>query len=69
MKEVLPQLGAHLQKLGVELEALTFQWFLSIFTDCLAGEVCTWNFRGLLTLVSNLVQKGIVQGVGCIALR
>ena len=39
MKEVLPHLDAHLQKLGVELEALTFQWFLSVFTDCLAAEV------------------------------
>ncbi|KAF8417081.1 rab-GTPase-TBC domain-containing protein [Tirmania nivea] len=38
VREVLPLLDAHLQKLGVELEALTFQWFLSIFTDCLAGE-------------------------------
>ncbi|KAF8461434.1 rab-GTPase-TBC domain-containing protein [Kalaharituber pfeilii] len=38
VKEVLPQLDAHLRKLGVELEALTFQWFLSVFTDCLAGE-------------------------------
>ncbi|KAI5806687.1 rab-GTPase-TBC domain-containing protein [Peziza echinospora] len=38
VKEVLPNLDAHLQKLGVELEALTFQWFLSVFTDCLAAE-------------------------------
>ncbi|RPB18581.1 TBC-domain-containing protein [Terfezia boudieri ATCC MYA-4762] len=38
VKGVLPLLDDHLQKLGVELEALTFQWFLSIFTDCLAGE-------------------------------
>jgi len=36
--EVLPRLSAHLDELGVELEALTFQWFLSIFTDCLSAE-------------------------------
>jgi len=47
VRDVLPLLDAHLQKLGVELEALTFQWFLSIFTDCLAGEVCAQNFRGI----------------------
>ena len=36
--QVLPRLSAHLDELGVELEALTFQWFLSIFTDCLSAE-------------------------------
>lgn len=38
VSEVLPKLGAHLDELGVELEALTFQWFLSVFTDCLSAE-------------------------------
>jgi small G protein signaling modulator 3 len=36
--KVLPKLSAHLEQLGVELEALTFQWFLSVFTDCLSAE-------------------------------
>lgn len=35
---VLPKLSAHLDYLGIELEALTFQWFLSVFTDCLSAE-------------------------------
>jgi hypothetical protein len=35
---ILPRLSAHLDNLGIELEALTFQWFLSIFTDCLSAE-------------------------------
>ncbi|KAL7943750.1 rab-GTPase-TBC domain-containing protein [Trichoderma barbatum] len=35
---VLPKLSAHLESLSVELEALTFQWFLSVFTDCLCAE-------------------------------
>ncbi|KAL4886672.1 TBC-domain-containing protein [Aspergillus karnatakaensis] len=35
---VLPKLSEHLENLGVELEALTFQWFLSVFTDCLSAE-------------------------------
>ncbi|KKA28724.1 hypothetical protein TD95_004820 [Thielaviopsis punctulata] len=35
---VLPRLSAHLDTLGIELEALTFQWFLSVFTDCLSAE-------------------------------
>ncbi|KAL3471134.1 hypothetical protein BJX99DRAFT_32910 [Aspergillus californicus] len=36
--QVLPKLSDHLESLGVELEALTFQWFLSVFTDCLSAE-------------------------------
>ncbi|KAM0351576.1 hypothetical protein ACHAPU_002584 [Fusarium lateritium] len=35
---VLPKLSAHLDSLSIDLEALTFQWFLSVFTDCLSAE-------------------------------
>jgi hypothetical protein len=31
-------LSSHLELLEIELEALTFQWFLSVFTDCLSAE-------------------------------
>ncbi|TAQ85698.1 hypothetical protein B7494_g5971 [Chlorociboria aeruginascens] len=36
--EILPKLSQHLDDLAIELEALTFQWFLSVFTDCLSAE-------------------------------
>ena len=36
--ELLPKLSQHLDVLEIELEALTFQWFLSVFTDCLSAE-------------------------------
>jgi hypothetical protein len=36
--EILPKLSSHLDELSIELEALTFQWFLSVFTDCLSAE-------------------------------
>jgi small G protein signaling modulator 3 len=36
--EVLPKLSRHLDDLSIELEALSFQWFLSVFTDCLSAE-------------------------------
>ncbi|PQE33183.1 TBC domain-containing protein [Rutstroemia sp. NJR-2017a WRK4] len=36
--QILPKLSQHLDDLGIELEALTFQWFLSVFTDCLSAE-------------------------------
>ena len=35
---VLPKLSAHLDSLSIELETMTFQWFLSVFTDCLCAE-------------------------------
>lgn len=37
--DMLPKLYAHLDELGVDLPAITFSWFLSLFTDCLAVEV------------------------------
>ncbi len=36
--QVLPRLSQHLEEMSIELEALTFQWFLSVFTDCLSAE-------------------------------
>lgn len=36
--ELLPRLSAHLDSLSIDLEALTFQWFLSLFTACLSAE-------------------------------
>ena len=38
VRELLPRLSAHLDELSIDLEALTFQWFLSLFTDCLSAE-------------------------------
>ena len=38
VSDILPKISAHLDDLGIELEALTFQWFLSVFTDCLSAE-------------------------------
>ncbi|KAI1488852.1 TBC domain protein [Biscogniauxia mediterranea] len=38
VRKVLPRLSQHLENLCIELEALTFQWFLSVFTDCLSAE-------------------------------
>ncbi|KAI0593347.1 TBC domain protein [Biscogniauxia sp. FL1348] len=38
VRQVLPRLSRHLENLYIELEALTFQWFLSVFTDCLSAE-------------------------------
>jgi hypothetical protein len=36
--QVLPKISQHFQELSVELDFMTFQWFLSIFTVCLSAE-------------------------------
>ncbi|KAI0696448.1 rab-GTPase-TBC domain-containing protein [Cytidiella melzeri] len=38
VREILPKLHAHLTNLGVDLGAICFSWFLSLFTDCLPIE-------------------------------
>ena len=35
----MSKLHAHLTQLGVDLAAICFSWFLSLFTDCLPVEV------------------------------
>ena len=39
VQEYTPKLHAHLTELGVDLAAICFSWFLSLFTDCLPVEV------------------------------
>lgn len=38
VQELTPKLHAHLTDLGVDLAAICFSWFLSLFTDCLPVE-------------------------------
>jgi len=40
VQEHLPRLYHHLVQLGIDLPAICFSWFLSLFTDCLPIEVC-----------------------------
>ena len=40
VQELMPKLHAHLVELSVDLPAICFSWFLSLFTDCLPVEVC-----------------------------
>lgn len=39
VQELLPKLYNHLQDIGVDLAAICFSWFLSLFTDCLPVDV------------------------------
>lgn len=38
LSKTMPQLSAHLKEIGVETDAITFDWFLSFFTDTLPAE-------------------------------
>ncbi|TCD66119.1 hypothetical protein EIP91_001728 [Steccherinum ochraceum] len=38
VQELLPKLHSHLTELGIDLPAICFSWFLSLFTDCLPIE-------------------------------
>ncbi|CCM04212.1 uncharacterized protein FIBRA_06379 [Fibroporia radiculosa] len=38
VRETMPKLHSHLIELGVDLPAICFSWFLSLFTDCLPVE-------------------------------
>lgn len=60
ISELLPRLSAHLEELGIELEALTFQWFLSVFTDCLSAEALyrVWD----VVLCLNVTSTSTVSG-------
>jgi hypothetical protein len=57
VRELCPRVHVHLQRLGVDLEAITFNWFLSVFTDCLPAEVS-------LTKLELIV--GFIPGMGCL---
>ncbi|KDN42490.1 TBC-domain-containing protein [Tilletiaria anomala UBC 951] len=53
--ELLPKIWAHIEGLGVDLPAVTFAWFLSLYTDCLPVEVLfrVWDLlfvEGMVTL-------------------
>lgn len=39
VSELCPRIHNHFKKLSVDLEAVTFNWFLTVFTDCLSPEV------------------------------
>jgi len=54
VRELCPRVHHHLQRLGVDLEAITFNWFLSVFTDCLPAEVPHCNLALTLGTLSSM---------------
>jgi small G protein signaling modulator 3 len=46
VEELLPRLSAHLNAWDIDLPAVCYSWFLSLYTDCLPVEVrLTLNLR------------------------
>ncbi|BFZ62564.1 hypothetical protein YB2330_003665 [Saitoella coloradoensis] len=72
VKQLCGRVHIHLRKLGVDLEAMTFNWFLSVFADCLSPELLfrIWDvlflegnsylFRVAIALV-RLNEKNLLQ--------
>ncbi|KAF9413256.1 hypothetical protein BGZ94_000787 [Podila epigama] len=55
IQEILPRLHDHFQEMHVDLTAVTFSWFLTLFTDCLPVETLlrVWDVffvEGMLVL-------------------
>ena len=48
VQDGMPKLAAHLAELGIDLPAICFSWFLSLFTDCLPVEVCALATQPML---------------------
>jgi small G protein signaling modulator 3 len=63
VSEVLPKLGAQFEELGVELEACSFMWFLSLFTGCLSAEALYRVWDVVLCLNSSDTPPGTLNGV------
>ena len=62
--EVLPRLDAKLEELGVELEACTFQWFLSLYSAVVSAEPLFRIWDVVLCLNSSEGQPGVEEEVG-----
>lgn len=60
--EILPKLGAQFEDLGVELEACSFMWFLSLFTGCLSAEALYRVWDVVLCLHSSDAPPGALNG-------
>lgn len=61
VQEHMPKLYNHLTQLDVDLPAICFSWFLSLFTDCLPVEV--WHCISIDQYNTNR-PVDIVQSVG-----
>lgn len=64
VQEFIPKLHAHLTELGVDLAAICFSWFLSLFTDCLPAEV--GNIGYVMVNILTFVPADSFPSLGCV---
>ena len=64
VQEGMPKLAAHLFELGIDLPAICFSWFLSLFTDCLPVEVRR-RFRCITCPTLSLSDHGVLVFLFC----
>ena len=62
VQEYAPKLYVHLNELDVDIAAICFSWFLSLFTDCLPVEVSD-SLRVYVALVHRSFSD-VVQSLG-----
>lgn len=73
VQEYLPKLHSHLIELGVDLGAICFSWFLSLFTDCLPVETLfrVWDvflvdgFDVLFRIALAMLRNNEAELLGC----
>jgi hypothetical protein len=69
VQENMPKLASHLAELGIDLPAICFSWFLSLFTDCLPVEVTSFSLS-LVEVVNMTMGSYLLDAfprMGCLA--
>jgi hypothetical protein len=69
VQENMPKLASHLAELGIDLPAICFSWFLSLFTDCLPVEVTSFSLS-LVEVVNMNMGSYLLDAfprMGCLA--
>ena len=68
VNDLMPSVHEHLMGLGVDLPAICFSWFLSLFTDCLPVEVrriLPYWIRGS-SLIYDVFYLDFIQSLGLV---
>ena len=69
VQDIMPRLSVHFQEMHVDLTAVTFSWFLTLFTDCLPVETLlrVWDVffvEGMMVVFKIAVAvAGLEEGV------
>lgn len=62
VREIIPKLAYHIDELCIDLPAITFAWFLSLYTDCLPVEVSAQLGRMLGRMMVDRIANAATNG-------